>query len=480
MILVERRSTGREVAGVIERIDRSARRRAGEKGAVRGAQHRSVKTTGSQRSQNLEGEEKHDGSAASNEQQRCVRDAFLAEAGPLPGRELLVGPAGGMTQFMQQRRRLREQKRNQRQADEPMTTGRTQDDSLRAYAGNTSGKPWALLAATPARCYSFGMIVPFSAIRQPAVPTLAFAVWIAVAPLPSSPALAQAEAPEPQRIEEVVVSAPEPRYVAPTTRDRIGRIWAPVLINGKGPYRLVLDTGATRSAVIQRVVDDAGLPVRAKPVRLRGVTGSAIVPAVLADTLEFGELVIENATLPVVADAFGGADGVLGAEGMKNKRIHIEFLKDRISIVRSHGAAAPAGFSTVPFKYGVNRGLRVEVMVGPVRTTALIDSGAQVTVGNLALRKALARRRGAQDQYDDAIIGVTEDVQQAVRVRIPSIVAGDLLVKNAEIMFSDLHIFEHWQLVSKPALIIGMDVLGALDTLVIDYRRNELQIKVRR
>jgi len=65
-------------------------------------------------------------------------------------------------------------------------------------------------------------------------------------------------------------------------------------------------------------------------------------------------------------------------------------------------------------------------------------------------------------------------------VRIPSIVAGELLVKNAEIMFSDLHIFEHWRLVAKPALIIGMDVLGALDTLVIDYRRNELQIKVRR
>jgi predicted aspartyl protease len=324
------------------------------------------------------------------------------------------------------------------------------------------------------------MAATLRASRLPAAPTFAFAMWVLVAPLPGPQAVAQSETPEPQGVEEVVVSAPEPRYVAPTTRDSIGRIWAPVLINGKGPYRLVLDTGATRSAVIQRVVDDADLPVRAKPVRLRGVTGSTIVPAVLADTLEFGELVIEHATLPVVADAFGGADGVLGAEGMRNKRIHIEFLKDRISIIRSHNAVAPAGFSTVPFRSGVNRGMRIEVMVGPIRTTAVIDSGAQVTVGNLALREALARRRGAQDPYDAAIIGVTEDVQQAIRVRIPSIVAGDLLVRNAEIMFSDLHIFEHWQLVSKPALIIGMDVLGALDTLVIDYRRNELQIKVRR
>jgi predicted aspartyl protease len=300
---------------------------------------------------------------------------------------------------------------------------------------------------------------------------------LVLGPFPARP---QAITPSTPHLEEVVVAAPEPRYVAPTTRDRIGRIWAPVLINGKGPYRLVLDTGASRSAVIQRVVDEVGLPVRAKSVQLRGVTGSAVVSSVRADTLEFGELIIENTTMPIVADAFGGADGVLGGEGMKDKRIHIEFMKDRISIVRSHKAPAPPGFSVVPFKFALSRGMRAEVMVGPVKTIALIDSGAQTTVGNLALRQALARRRGERDQYNDAVMGVTEDIQAATRVRIPSIVAGELIVRNAEIMFSDLHIFDHWQLNSRPALIIGMDVLGALDTLVIDYRRNELQIKVRR
>jgi len=294
-------------------------------------------------------------------------------------------------------------------------------------------------------------------------------------------ARAQAPTGPPQLpLEEVVVSAPEPRYVAPNTRDSIGRIWAPVLINGKGPYRLVLDTGASRSAVIQRVVDDAGLPLRDKPVKLRGVTGAAIVPAVRADTLAFGDLVIENATLPVVADAFGGADGVLGGEGMADKRIEIQFLRDRISIARSRRAPVPAGFSVVPFEHSPNRGMRVQVMVGPVAATALIDTGAQVTVGNLALREALARRRNEKDVFDVGIIGVTEDIQTATRVRIPGIVAGELIVRNAEILFSDLHILDHWRLNSKPVLIIGMDVLGSLDTLVIDYRRNELQVKTRR
>jgi hypothetical protein len=35
-------------------------------------------------------------------------------------------------------------------------------------------------------------------------------------------------------------------------------------------------------------------------------------------------------------------------------------------------------------------------------------------------------------------------------------------------------------LTDEPAMLIGMDVLGLLDTLVIDYRRKELQMKIRR
>jgi hypothetical protein len=46
-------------------------------------------------------------------------------------------------------------------------------------------------------------------------------------------------------MEDVAVTAEEPRFVAPTRRDRIGRILAPVLVNGQGPFRLVLDTGAS-------------------------------------------------------------------------------------------------------------------------------------------------------------------------------------------------------------------------------------------
>jgi len=315
---------------------------------------------------------------------------------------------------------------------------------------------------------------------------------LAVLLLPAIAGVAQPDAPSSDLLhpipggppligfEEVYVTAPEPRYVAPTTRDRIGRIWAPVLINGEGPYRLVLDTGASHSAVTQKVAEDLDVPVYVDLVKLRGVTGSAIASAIKAETIEVGDLLAENVTMPIVADAFGGAQGVLGAEGLRGKRIIIQFRQDLISIARSHREAPPPGFVVVPFRFGVHSGMRVNAMVGSVPVIALIDTGAQMTVGNLALREALARRRGHKDEFEDAIIGVTEDIQMATRVRIPTIVAGDLLVRNAEILFSDLYIFDHWKLNSKPALMIGMDVIGILDTMIIDYRRNELHIRTGR
>lgn len=304
-----------------------------------------------------------------------------------------------------------------------------------------------------------------------AIALLSSAAWGA-----GAPAVA---APPDTAVEEVVVESPEPRYVAPTTRDRIGRIWAPVMINGRGPYRLVLDTGASRSALVQRVVDDLGVPVERDAVRLRGVTGTAIASAVRLEQMEFGELVVQDTRVPIVADAFGGADGVLGGDGLENKRITIEFRRDRISVMRSHRAPAPPGHAVVRFSYAPQRGMRVPVQVGAVKAIGLIDTGAQVTVGNLALREALARRRGQRDQYDDVVIGITEDIQTATLVRIPSITAGQMIVRNAPVRFTDLHIFDHWKLTSQPALLIGMDVLGTLDTLVIDYARSELQLRTR-
>ena len=295
------------------------------------------------------------------------------------------------------------------------------------------------------------------------------------APSTSLPA-SSAEAAE--QLNEIMVEAPEPRYVAPTRRDQIGRIWAPVFINNKGPFRLVLDTGASHSAVTAMVALALGIPTdQSPPVILRGVTGVATVPTIRVDSLTVGDLSVDSPLLPIVPDAMGGAQGVLGSEGLANKRIFIDFKHDKISITFSRDEKAQRGFINIPFRSLRGQLIVCDVMVGEVRAKAIIDTGGQTTIANLALRDALSHAYHHTQGRPDQIIGATLDTEAGMIIETPAIRFGSLKMVDAGITFGDMYIFKQWKLTREPAILIGMDALGVLDSLVIDYRRHELQMR---
>jgi predicted aspartyl protease len=279
-------------------------------------------------------------------------------------------------------------------------------------------------------------------------------------------------------IEEVRVEAPEPRYVAPTLRDSIGRIWAPVLINGQGPFRLVLDTGASKSALLPRVARALNIPMKPTSMRVHGVTGSTDVSTVAIDQLEVGELLMGATTLPIVPDVFGGADGVLGNEALGDKRIYIDFRRDFIEIMMSRSERPGMGMSKIPLKLTRGKLLAFRTRIGTVATTAVIDTGAQRTIGNQALRTALNRRTGRKADKEE-IVGVTLDVAVGDNIPTPPIAFGNATISGVRVTFTDTAIFDHWQLTNEPALLLGMDVLGLLDILVIDYKTKELHVRFR-
>jgi hypothetical protein len=43
-----------------------------------------------------------------------------------------------------------------------------------------------------------------------------------------------------------------------------------------------------------------------------------------------------------------------------------------------------------------------------------------------------------------------------------------------------MYIFDRWKLNHEPVLVLGMDVLGTVDVLVIDYKMHLLQMRLRR
>ena len=278
---------------------------------------------------------------------------------------------------------------------------------------------------------------------------------------------------------QISVEAPEPRYVAPTRRDRIGRIWAPVLINGQGPYRLVLDTGASHSGVIAQVAESLRIPLdQSPPVMLQGVTGSAEVPTIRVDSLTVGDMTLRPYILPIVIDALGGADGILGTEGLGDKRIYIDFKHDLIRISHSHNEAAEAGFVTIPVELTSQGLLMFRAYVGSVRVKAVLDTGGQITIGNWAMRNAMLRHAKGE-AHAEQVFGVTDDEQNGESYPTPPIQFGSIKIEGARVTYGDMRIFDHWKLTNEPILLIGMDAIGLLDTVIIDYRRRELQIRMR-
>ena len=166
-------------------------------------------------------------------------------------------------------------------------------------------------------------------------------------------------------------------------------------------------------------------------------------------------------------------------ESLNDKRIFIDFMHDKITIMHSHMARAPLGYVTIPLTRTVNGLLMATAYVGAIRVKAIIDTGGQATVANPALLAALRARHRHREMHRELHHGATDDVQAGQDAPIPPMTLGPVTIQAAFITVSDLDIFERWHMTREPAMLVGIDTLGLLDILVIDYRRMELQIRTR-
>lgn len=266
-------------------------------------------------------------------------------------------------------------------------------------------------------------------------------------------------------------------YASPTRKDRIGRILAPVMINGQGPFRFIVDTGASYSSISPQLAQTLGLvPSADSPFLVNGITGSALVPSVPIDILQAGDLSFRSIRLPVIwAPVMAGADGILGAAGLREERIMVEFNRNRVTISRAPHGLAPRGFQRVHALMTSNGLLTLEVRVGGIRARAVIDTGAERSLGNQALRDALRHWQSSRKlpQFTD-VYGTTTDIAQGELGLAPTISVGPLKMIDVDLIYGDFHIFEVWKMRSEPALILGMDVLGSVSSLGIDFRNQEV------
>jgi Aspartyl protease len=265
---------------------------------------------------------------------------------------------------------------------------------------------------------------------------------------------------------------------------RVGRIIALVKINGKGPFHFMLDTGSSRTVLGAPLLQRLGLALRGDaPVSVWGVSGATLAPTVHVDRLDCGALHVRDLRLPVLAGPLlEGIDGILGMDGFEGKRLSADFVRGRLSITQGNDARWRLPFPAARVHLSAPRELSppwlmLDVYVGRVYTRAIIDTGGTHTLGNMALLRSLESEFGAAlPQVDTEVMDATQVLRPSSIVRVPRLHLPGAVIDYLDVTFADYHVFEVWGLQSEPALLIGMDVLGSLSELTIDYRAHELQL----
>jgi hypothetical protein len=77
------------------------------------------------------------------------------------------------------------------------------------------------------------------------------------------------------------------------------------------------------------------------------------------------------------------------------------------------------------------------------------------------------------------VYGATKQVGTGRLQLAPDIDLGALKIGGVALVFGDFHIFKVWGMTDRPAMVLGMDVLGTVNAFAIDFRHPELAIDTR-
>lgn len=86
----------------------------------------------------------------------------------------------------------------------------------------------------------------------------------------------------------------------------------------------------------------------------------------------------------------------------------------------------------------------------------MVDTGAERTLGNIALREALKQHsrsgRGFVAKLT-TVYGATTEVEKGEIQSAPTISMGSLRMTDVAVVYGDFHIFKVWDMQNKPAMI---------------------------
>ncbi|HUO23924.1 MAG TPA: retropepsin-like aspartic protease [Caulobacteraceae bacterium] len=291
------------------------------------------------------------------------------------------------------------------------------------------------------------ILAPWCARAQPAA---------SAAPLaPATPPVGDAAAPD-------VVAA----------KDLQDRMTVPVMVDGKGPYAFIVDTGSNRSAVSDALVQTLGL-VSAGQLVVQTATAQGVADSVNVGRLSVGVRETRDLRAPVFKREDIGADGLLGIDALADQKIVMDFRAKQMSILASSARDGP-GEVVVSARSRYGQLILVDSSFDDTDLYVVIDTGGEASIANSRFRALVQRKRREQVAVGQVIsvTGVAADADFDV---LPRVRVGGVQLFNLPVAYADVHAFEEFGLQSRPAMLLGMDVLRHFDRVSVDFKARRVR-----
>lgn len=257
------------------------------------------------------------------------------------------------------------------------------------------------------------------------------------------------------------------------------RMTVPVMVNGQGPFRFIVDSGADRTVIGRGLAASLALPPRGVAI-LNSMTGTSRVELAAIDRLDLGRTSVRNIRAPLLEERHLGAHGILGIDALVDQRLRLDFDRKQIVVEDARRPAVAASANEIIVTARRRRGqlILTEGTIDGRPIEAVIDTGSQVSIGNMALRRRLLGNREPSGETA-TLTSVTGEKLEAEVAHSRRVEFGRLVVDNVPIVFVDAPPFALFGLNDRPALLLGADVLQGFRRVSLDFRNRRVRFETR-
>lgn len=254
--------------------------------------------------------------------------------------------------------------------------------------------------------------------------------------------------------------------------DRTDRMTVQVRVNGSEAVPFIVDTGAERTVIAndlaRKLALDAG-----PTLTLATISGKYQVNSFFIDTLSTTAVNLEGIEAPGLERSNLGAYGLLGIDSLEDSRVHLDFAHKTMDVLPSRKTRGKTklenGMIVVNAKRKAGRMILSSARIDGIKVDIILDTGAQSSMANFALRDKLRRRHLTIDYIPVKMKSVTGTILDGNYTQIRQIDVGGLTINDMPMTFAENYAFAALGLKERPAILLGMDALRLFDRVLIDF-----------